>query len=91
MLGSGRDYYRILGLLHSIDPEALMTVYRAWVRRFHPDVFKGDPTEADRISNIINEAYLIDLKDSISRWLRDRLLRFIIFLIVVLERSYGSG
>jgi len=54
---STKDYYAILGVLPSIDATALRAVYLALLKKYHPDVYKGEKTEADRITKDINEAY----------------------------------
>ncbi|MBB43931.1 MAG: hypothetical protein CMM44_09240 [Rhodospirillaceae bacterium] len=52
-----KDYYAILGVLPSIEPAALSAVYKALIKKYHPDVYPGDKVEAERISRQINEAY----------------------------------
>jgi curved DNA-binding protein CbpA len=52
-----KDYYSILGVVPSIDEVALTAVYRALLKKFHPDVFKGPKAEAERRTKEINEAY----------------------------------
>ena len=52
-----KDYYSILGVVPSIDDVALTAVYRALVKKYHPDVFKGPKAEAERRTKEINEAY----------------------------------
>jgi len=54
-----KDYYAILGVLPSIDQAALQAVYRALVKKYHPDVFKGIKSEAERITKELNEAYSV--------------------------------
>ncbi len=56
---SDKDYYAILGVLPSIDQAALQAVYRALLKKYHPDVFKGDKAEAERITRELNEAYSV--------------------------------
>lgn len=51
------DYYAILGVLPSIDQSALAAVYRALLKKYHPDVHSGDPINANSITRRINEAY----------------------------------
>lgn len=53
------DYYAILGVLPSIDQAALHAVYRALLKKYHPDVFKGDKAEAERITRELNDAYSV--------------------------------
>ena len=41
-----KDYFAILGVLPSIDDVALAAVYRALLKKYHPDVFKGSKADA---------------------------------------------
>lgn len=59
VMDTSKDYYAILGVLPSIDPDALKAVYRALMKKFHPDVFSGSKAEAERLSVAINEAYAV--------------------------------
>ena len=52
-----KDYYAVLGVLPSIDADALKAVHRALLKKYHPDVFAGAKEEADRVSKALNEAY----------------------------------
>ena len=54
-----KDYYAVLGVLPSIEPDALTAVYRALVKKYHPDVYKGPLDEAERITRELNEAYSV--------------------------------
>jgi curved DNA-binding protein CbpA len=54
-----KDYYEILGVLPSIDDVALAAVYRALLKKYHPDVFGGPQTEAARRTRDIIEAYRV--------------------------------
>lgn len=56
-MDTSKDYYAILGVLPSIDQAALGAVYRALMKKYHPDVFSGSKTDAERISKELNEAY----------------------------------
>ncbi|MFT7572358.1 MAG: curved DNA-binding protein CbpA, partial [Paracoccaceae bacterium] len=38
------DYYAVLGVLPSIEQTALAAVYKALIRKYHPDVYSGDKT-----------------------------------------------
>ena len=55
-MDTSKDYYAILGVLPSIDQAALAAVYRALMKKYHPDVFGGSKEEAERISKNLNEA-----------------------------------
>jgi curved DNA-binding protein CbpA len=48
-----------LGVLPSIDGVALAAVYRALLKKYHPDVFSGSKAEAERRTKEIVEAYEI--------------------------------
>jgi curved DNA-binding protein CbpA len=51
------DYYAVLGVLPSVEQAALAAVYRALLKKYHPDVFEGSKAEAERITKELNEAY----------------------------------
>ena len=53
----GKDYYLILGVLPSIDATALTAVYRALIKKYHPDVHAGSKSDAERITKELNEAF----------------------------------
>jgi len=50
-----KDYYAVLGVLPSIEQAALIAVYRALVKKYHPDVYSG--SDAERITKELNEAF----------------------------------
>ena len=52
-----KDFYAILRVLPSIDDVALAAVYRALLKKYHPDVFGGSKAEAERRTREIVEAY----------------------------------
>ncbi len=52
-----KDYFAILGVLPSIDDVALAAVYRALLKKYHPDVFRGSKADAERRTREIIEAY----------------------------------
>ena len=56
-MNTSKDYYAVLGVLPSIEEAALAAVYRALVKKYHPDVFDGPPAEGARITVELNEAY----------------------------------
>lgn len=56
-MDASKDYYAILGVLPSIEPTALKAVYLALVKKYHPDVYKGNNADAERITKQLNEAY----------------------------------
>lgn len=51
------DYYAILGILPSADDTVIKAVYRALVKKWHPDTFSGPKSIAERKIKEINEAY----------------------------------
>ena len=71
-MNSETDYYTILGVLPSIDQGALAAVYRALLKKHHPDLQDGDKVDADRMTRRIIEAYEI-LGNADSRAEYDRL------------------
>lgn len=71
-MNSETDYYALLGVLPSIDQGALAAVYRALLKKHHPDVHAGDKENAERITRRIIEAYEI-LGNADSRAEYDRL------------------
>jgi curved DNA-binding protein CbpA len=71
-MNSETDYYAILGVLPSIDQGALTAVYRALLKKHHPDMHAGDKENAHRITRRIIEAYEV-LGNAASRAEYDRL------------------
>ncbi len=67
---SDRDYYEILGVPRTADPEALKSAYRRLAMQFHPDRNQGDKAAEDKFKEI-NEAYAI-LSDPQKRGAYDR-------------------
>lgn len=53
------DYYSTLGVLDDAEDIVIKAAYRALAQRYHPDRWKGDPTEANRRMADINAAYEI--------------------------------
>ena len=56
-----RNFYHILGLSFEAQPEnqVISAAYKALVKLYHPDVFKGEKKEQKRKISEINEAYEI--------------------------------
>jgi len=52
-------YYEILGVARTAEADVIDAAYRAMMRRYHPDRFKGANEEAERRSKEINEAYTV--------------------------------
>lgn len=57
ILDVSKDYYAILGVLPSIEPTALKAVYLALLKKYHPDIYKGNVADAERITKELNEAF----------------------------------
>jgi DnaJ-class molecular chaperone len=58
-MSTGKDYYSILGVASSVDDVVLAAVYRALLKKYHPDVFSGSNVEAELRTKEIIEAYEI--------------------------------
>lgn len=54
-----KDYYQILGVMHSAEDIVIRAAYKALAQRYHPDKYQGDPTKAKSIMQEIVEAYSI--------------------------------
>ena len=56
-----KNYYHILGLSFESSPEKQLieAVYKALVKLYHPDVYKGDKKSLGRKIREINESYEI--------------------------------
>lgn len=52
-----RDYYEVLGVEKGATDEELKKAYRKLARKYHPDVNKDNPKEAEAKFKEINEAY----------------------------------
>jgi curved DNA-binding protein CbpA len=52
-----KDYYTVLGVLPSVGHADLAAAYRALLKEYHPDVYAGPKSAAERITKEINEAY----------------------------------
>lgn len=63
------DYYKILQVDATAEPEVIEGAYRRLVKKYHPDVYKAP--DADRRMQSINEAYEV-LSDSAKRAQYDR-------------------
>ena len=50
-----KDYYKILGVDPSAEAEVISSAYRALVRKYHPDTYKGSDAEVKMKE--LNEAY----------------------------------
>ena len=54
-----KDYYAVLGLLHSAEDVVIKAAFKALAQRYHPDKFKGDPNVAKAKMEAFNEAYQV--------------------------------
>src|SRR4030042_1785712 len=54
---TNRDYYEILGVPRSADPDAIRNAYRKLAKQLHPDINR-DPAAEERFKEI-NEAYSV--------------------------------
>lgn len=52
-------YYDILEISENASDEVVRMAYKALAKKYHPDVFKGDPKEAEEKMKQINEAFEI--------------------------------
>lgn len=57
-----KDLYRILGVSPNAKPDEIRSAYRRLLRRYHPDVYRGDPAVAAANCREVVDAYdvLID-------------------------------
>src|SRR3546814_12784896 len=65
------DYYKILGVASSAEPEVIKAAYRRLARKYHPDVSRE--LHAELRFKEVGEAYKI-LKDPETRWIYDQSL-----------------
>lgn len=52
-----QDPYQLLQVSQDASQEEVRVAYRRLLRRFHPDVYKGDPAVAALNTRLLNEAY----------------------------------
>lgn len=53
------DFYAVLGVLPDAEDVVVTASYRALAQRYHPDKWKGEPSEALRRMGQINQAYAV--------------------------------
>lgn len=51
------NYYSILGVAPTSEPEVIEAAYRALMKKYHPDKWNGQNAEAELRAKLINEAY----------------------------------
>ena len=66
-------YYEILQVTENASEEVVRMAYKALAKKYHPDVFEGNPQEAEEKMKIINEAFEV-LSNSEKRKLYDEFL-----------------
>lgn len=54
-----RDYYEVLGVSKTASDEEIKKAYRKLARKYHPDVNKDNPKEAELKFKEVNEAYSV--------------------------------
>ena len=50
-------HYEILGIRKTASTDEIKTAYKKLVKKYHPDVYPGDKTYAEKKTKEINEAY----------------------------------
>lgn len=60
------NYYEILEVNEKASVEVIDKAYRVLAKKYHPDVFQGDKTEAEKMMKQLNEAYAV-LSDETKR------------------------
>ena len=58
-MDANEDYYANLGVLPSADVAVIRAAYLALVKKYHPDTYDGDSSEASRITKRLNAAWSI--------------------------------
>lgn len=63
---SKRDYYEVLGVSKGASEDEVKKAFRKLARKYHPDVNRDNPKEAEEKFKEINEAYEV-LSDATRR------------------------
>ena len=51
------NYYEILNVTKDASQKEIRQSYKALMKKYHPDIFKGDKARAEKLSMEINAAY----------------------------------
>ena len=65
------SYYETLGVSRNSEPEVIEAAYRALMKKYHPDLWRGDAETAETRAKQINEAFAT-LRDPVRRRAYDR-------------------
>ena len=68
------NYYELLQVSENASDEVIKMAYKALVKKYHPDTFKGDKAFAEEKTKEINEAYDV-LSDPVKRQEYDLFLK----------------
>ena len=72
-MANSKDYYDILGVSKSASEDDIKRAYRKLARKYHPDLNKDNPKEAEEKFKEVNEAYHV-LSDADKRAQYDQML-----------------
>lgn len=53
------NYYQILGIKQTATQAEIKSAYKTLVKKYHPDVYRGDKSFAEKKTQEINEAYAV--------------------------------
>jgi hypothetical protein len=66
------NYYETLGVSRNSEPEVIEAAYRALMKKYHPDLWRGEAEAAESRAKLLNEAFAT-LRDPARRRAYDRL------------------